>query len=92
MKVNVYAVFDEAAKAYMQPFTRATDGLAIRDFTAAVNDTSTTMCQHPHQFTLFKLGTFDDNTGEIRSDQQLVLSALQVKTTPVPGAQQELLK
>lgn len=91
MKVKVFAIWDDAAKAYMQPFTRNTTGLAIRDFTGMVNDPQTIVNRHPASFVLFQLGTFDDNTGELSPGQEMVISAMQVKET-ASNVQQELLK
>jgi len=66
MILNVYTIYDDAAKAYMQPFMFQTDGLAVRAFQDNINsDKSNNISEHPEQFTLFKVGEFDDSTGAI---------------------------
>jgi len=90
METKIFAIWDDAAKAYMQPFVRPTTGLAIRDFTNLVNDPQSVVSRHTASFTLFQLGTWDDSNGAFKNDNTVVLSALQVKETPIPGAQKEM--
>lgn len=71
MKLNVYAVLDAKVGVYGQPFYEATDPAAIRSFTDAVNDGSNPNNQwykHPEDFTLYKIGEYDNNTGSISSN------------------------
>jgi hypothetical protein len=69
MKLNVYSIFDSAAKAYTNPFFMHNDGLAIRAFSDNVNsEQENNIAKHPDQFTLFRIGEFDDSTGEIKTD------------------------
>jgi hypothetical protein len=68
MKLNVYSIFDSAAKAYTQPFFMHNDGLAIRAFQDNVNaEQENNISKHPDQFTLFKIAEFDDATGQIEA-------------------------
>ena len=69
MKLNVYSIFDSAAKAYTNPFFMHNDGLAIRAFADNVNsEQENNISKHPDQFTLFRIGEFDDASGEIKTD------------------------
>jgi hypothetical protein len=69
MKLNVYSIFDSAAKAYTNPFFMHNDGLAIRAFSDNVNsEQENNISKHPDQFTLFRIGEFDDSSGEIKTD------------------------
>lgn len=69
MELNVYSFYDSAAKAYTQPFFLHNDGLAIRAFQNNINDTSgnNNIANNPDQFTLYKIGTFDDIDGNINA-------------------------
>lgn len=61
MKLNVYTIFDAAAKAYTAPFFLPNDGLALRAFIDNVNSTEeNNISKHPDQFTLFHVATWDD--------------------------------
>lgn len=63
----VFAVFDGATKAYMQPFFCNTIEEAMRSFRTICNDPSTTLNQYPGDYTLFQLGEYDQKTGVITS-------------------------
>ena len=66
MKLNIYSIYDDTAKAYMQPFFLHNHGLAVRAFTDQVNSESTNpLSNHPEQFTLYYVGEFDDQTGNL---------------------------
>jgi hypothetical protein len=66
MNINVYTIYDEAAKAYITPFFMQNDGLAIRAFQDNVNSKDeSNIAKHPEQFTLFKIGVYDDQRGVI---------------------------
>jgi hypothetical protein len=68
MKMNIYSIYDQAAKAYLNPFFLHNDGLAIRAFQDNVNSTDdNNIAKHPDQFTLFKLASYDDQTGLIEA-------------------------
>lgn len=64
MKSQVFAVFDQAAAAYMQPFFMIARGQAVRVFSDMARDVATNIGRHPEDFTLFYLGEFDDEKGQ----------------------------
>lgn len=63
--MNVYSIFDSAASAFATPFFMQNDGLAVRAFSDNINrvEEKTALSEHPDQFTLFKIGEFEDKTG-----------------------------
>lgn len=63
MILKVYAVFDSAVGAYMQPFFMQSKGAALRAWLEAANDEKTQFHKHPGDFTLFELGEYDELTG-----------------------------
>jgi len=63
---GMYAVKDKAADAFIPPFFLPTDSMAIREFLAAAQDTSTRFAKHPHDYSLYKLGMFDDGNGAVK--------------------------
>lgn len=69
--LNLFAVRDSKAEAFMPPFTATNKGLAIRSFTDAVNDKSSIFSKYPDDFVLYDLGTFDESTGIITSSDVL---------------------
>lgn len=63
MKLQVYAVYDKAVNAFLQPFYARSAGEAIRSFGELARDNNTNVGRHPTDFLLFGLGEYDDATG-----------------------------
>lgn len=64
MITRMYSVHDKKAECYTQPFHAHTDGMAKRTFTDLVLDPNHIFGKHPHDFTLFMVGTYNDQTGK----------------------------
>lgn len=64
-KLTVFAVRDRALDAFMRPFFMPTEGMAIRSFQDEVNrkDENNPLAQHPEDYDLYTLGTFDEDRG-----------------------------
>ena len=61
-----YAVFDRKAEIYSQPFLEIKDGTAIRAIQdIVINNKDHAFAKHPSDFSLHRLGEFDENTGVI---------------------------
>lgn len=82
MLLQVFSIFDSAVMTWRSPiFTRA-KGEILRSFVEAVNRPDTDFAKHPEDYTLFELGTWDDD--------KCLFSLLK---TPIPIAKAiELLK
>jgi hypothetical protein len=68
MIAKVFSVFDSKAAFFGRPFFDQKEGTAIRNFSDAVNDSSNPnnmWFKHPEDFSLFLVGEFDDETGEL---------------------------
>lgn len=63
MKLHVMVTYDKKAQAYQQPFFVTVPAIGTRSFANAVNQSGHVMNVNPEDFTLFLLGTFDDETG-----------------------------
>lgn len=61
--LNMFSIFDCKAKAYLQPFFSLNSDTATREFDAAVNGEST-FSKFPEDYSLFRLGSFDQVTGQ----------------------------
>jgi len=69
----IFCVHDAKASAHLPPFFLPTAGMAVRAISDCVNDPSHAFGQHPEDYTLFQLGSFDDQTGMITSDTKFSL-------------------
>ncbi len=58
---HIMTVYDNKAKAYLPPFFLPAVGMASRTFADCVNSDDHQFGRHPQDYTLFELGTFEDN-------------------------------
>lgn len=63
MKLQVFAIFDSKAEAFIQPWFSQTIGTAIRSFEQAVNEDGHHFQKFSGDYTLFHLGDFDQVKG-----------------------------
>jgi hypothetical protein len=63
-KVIVCAVFDSGVRSYGRPFTFKARGEALRSWETIVNSKDSPFNAHPHDFCLFEIGSFDEDTAE----------------------------
>jgi len=69
MKTGIYAIMDRQMNAFMAPAAIPTDGMAIRQFIDKINGQNP-MSQHPDDYSLWRLGYFDDQTGEMINEKE----------------------
>jgi len=69
---QVMALYDSKARCYAAPFFVAHTDVALRVFAQVANDPANQISHAPQDFTLFHLGTYDDNTGVIQPFTQQV--------------------
>jgi hypothetical protein len=71
MKSIIIAVRDKKADVYGLPNCVHNDAIAIRSFSDQVNkqDSANLWNQHPSDFALYKIGTYDDQTAQIETLQ-----------------------
>lgn len=82
--LQIYGVYDEKAKSYLDPFYFGHDGEALRKFSDVIQNDQSPIAKHPGDYSMYKLGKFDSNSGHITADQnpQFLAKALDfVKST-----------
>nr|WAE43486.1 MAG: nonstructural protein [Microviridae sp.] len=64
-----YSVKDVKTGTFCNPFIVQNDVSAVRMFSYSVNDhtVQSSLSLYPHDFELYKVGSFDDNSGKISS-------------------------
>ncbi|AXL15275.1 nonstructural protein [Microviridae sp.] len=67
MKHYIFSIYDSKAEAYLPPFFLHQMAMARRAFHDAVNNPESQINKHPADYTLFQIGTFDDDDGIIES-------------------------
>lgn len=78
--LGIFSIYDQKAKAYLQPFFSLNEDTATRELTKAVNGDGD-FNKFSEDYTLFSLGTFDQNKGEftLNESQLLVCNAATLK-------------
>lgn len=83
-KLVVVSVKDSAIDAFLRPFCVQAIGQAVRSFTDEVNRSAAdnSMWQHPEDYSLWYLGTFDEETGlfEDQSSVRMLARGQDIKT------------
>lgn len=69
---GIYTIRDEASQLYMSLQTNETEQLAIRNFDYALQSNEMMRFQ-PQDFSLWQVGTYDDVTGVITSQNPKVI-------------------
>ena len=65
MKVDLYAVFDRCSGVYDGPIPGRADQEMMRNFTFMCGNKEHKISQSPEDYTLFKVGKWNDGTGEV---------------------------
>ena len=63
--MRVFSVYDKVLGEYMTPFFAKNVGLALRSFQDLVRDNRSVVAQHPADFVLYQIGTFDGTSGAL---------------------------
>lgn len=81
MRSNVYSVYDRASGIYDRPFISHSDAAAVRAFSDIASDADHPIGKHPEDFTLYRVGTWEDNNGTIvPQDPEKVIGAHEAYT------------
>lgn len=78
MKLTAFSVYDSKAAAYITPFFTPTIAMGTRSFGEAANDPNLMFARHPSDYTLFEIGEFDLETGELKKHDALINHGLAI--------------
>lgn len=65
MMTMCFSVFDTKAAVFGTPFFMPREAMAIRSFEDLTNDGKSLVFNHPEDFSLYHVGDFDDDSGEM---------------------------
>jgi len=74
LSMALFSIWDNKAKFHSTPWFSPNDDTAIREFVRVVNDGSSAINASPDDYTLFRIGTFDSDTGLITAEDKKLLS------------------
>lgn len=75
MKVNLYAVQDVKAHRFNPPFSGQSHVEAMRAFAQPCQNPESLWNKYPEDFSLFHIGTFDDESAQVESILPAFLSS-----------------
>lgn len=73
MKLLAFVVRDEKSEAFAHPFFTSANGLAVRMFGDWCTDANTPLGKHPEDYTLFRVGSWDDEQARFENEVAPVL-------------------
>lgn len=65
MKLEIYTIRDKKTDVYNTPFFQRSVEEAMRTIADAANDERTHLAKFPDDFEIYRLGSFNDNSGKI---------------------------
>jgi hypothetical protein len=71
---GLFSVRDAATETYNITFTAPTNAAAIRQFGDLAQDTNTNVYKHPDDFVLYRVGSWDDDTGTVHPEELIKLA------------------
>lgn len=72
--MKVYSIYDQTAEVWYRPYYARADGEATRIFADLVNDRDTPYGRHPADFTCYRVGTFNEETGDLEGNEHRKLA------------------
>ncbi len=73
MKTQIYSIFDTASGTYQKPIFARVDGEIVREFGNICTDKEHPCGQHPEDYSLFRLGNFNDRDGVVKNEDNVCL-------------------
>lgn len=65
MRSGIFAIYDNVAKIFHDPFMSPSKGAAERSFRDSIADPQSVAHRHPEDYDLFFIGTYDTESGSI---------------------------
>jgi hypothetical protein len=80
MRLELVAIHDSALGAFARPAFVPSVGVAVRGFTDEVNRSDGEIGKHPSDYTLYHLGSFDDENARfaLLPDPKVLIRAVDV--------------
>nr|UXQ88001.1 MAG: nonstructural protein [Microvirus sp.] len=74
--MEIFTIRDSKANAYLTPFFSPTSAVAIRSCLSAMQEEGHQFRVHVEDFSLYRIGSYDDDTGRITADDPEIVSNL----------------
>jgi hypothetical protein len=89
MLQKLFSIYDSKAESFSNPVYLNSTGLAVRTFSDSVQDPESPFHQHPADYTLFELGTYEDTNAkfDLLSTPKSLFVAIEFITPTLKEAQ-----
>lgn len=86
MKHQIYSIYDSKAKGWWKPFYAVREGDVMRQWMDLANDKKHPIGQHPEDYSLFKIGEWDDDDCQLimLKEKVSIGVAIQFLKTDIP--------
>ncbi len=93
MESNLYVVYDEKIERYSGLHVAQTHGQAMRGFADACQDQQIRFSKHPQDYSLYFIGTYNDENGEVISKlpPTFIARASEFIKQPIQGGPHEVI-
>ncbi len=90
----MYVVYDSKSECYNKPFCMINDKVALRSAETIVADDNNEISKHPEDYTMFRIGTFEDTTAvlELLAAMEVICRFHQLSVRPAPELDLQELK
>ena len=90
--LNMYSVYDSAAMIYTTPFYFHLDTEAVRVVESGLTDKNTYLARSPQDFALYKVGKFDEQTGQVISfeNPEKIITAVEILKSMIKRDEQQM--
>lgn len=65
--LNIYTLRDTRTEAFQRPIFLQNRAVLERSIHDALSDENNMICLHPEDYQIYSLGTYDEQTGEIKA-------------------------
>lgn len=76
MHLEMFAIYDKKAGAYLPPFFLPNVAMAVRTFCDCVTDDGHQFGKHPEDYSLHQFGSFDQTSGLFEDAKDIVITGL----------------
>jgi len=82
MKLEIFTVYDSKAEAYSRPMFFESKGVAIRSFMDTLKNQEHPFAQHPEDFTLFHIGSWEDHNAQFIQNKTPISAGVALEFMP----------
>lgn len=78
-QINMYSYYDKKSQRYDTPFFSFNHLFAERSFRILADKEGTMMSKFTHDFELYQIGVFDNETGQFEYKKEFVIDGISIK-------------